>query len=100
MSIPSSDIITAMEGLLSIAADTTRPKILYSIANTEKCVSDIVKEVEASQSLVSHQIRVLKNANLLSSRKEGTRVYYALADHHVLELLEVVNEHVSEKKGN
>lgn len=99
--IPSEKIIDAMEETLNIASDSTRLKILYSLlpskGNSEKSVSDIIKDIGASQSLVSHQLRVLKDADLIGSRKEGTRVYYYLKDEHVYELIKVVYEHVCEK---
>lgn len=98
MAIPDNKVLGAMQQLLSVVADFTRLKILCSIAREEKCVSEICADVGASQSLVSHQIRVMKSANILSSRKEGTRVFYALADDHVLALLEVVASHVQEKR--
>jgi DNA-binding transcriptional ArsR family regulator len=83
--------------LLNIASDYTRLKILYAISETEKNVSEIVKEAGASQSLVSHQLKVLRKAHLVTTHKEGTKVYYALADEHVIALLDVVYAHVSEK---
>lgn len=100
--IPSEKIIDAMEEMLNVASDSTRLKILYSLLpskgkNSEKSVSDIIKDIGASQSLVSHQLRVLKDADLIGSRKEGTRVYYYLKDEHVYELIKVVYEHVCEK---
>ncbi len=95
--IPEDSIIDKMESLLNIASDFTRLKILYCIAEEEKSVSEIVVEVGASQSLVSHQLQVLRKANLVSTRKEGTRVYYALADEHVNALLNIVHEHVCEE---
>ncbi len=94
--LPEDKILDKMESLLNVASDFTRLKILYSISDREKSVSEIVEEVGASQSLVSHQIKVLKKANLVSSRKEGTRVFYQLADEHIVQLLNVVYEHVME----
>ncbi|MCQ2772001.1 MAG: metalloregulator ArsR/SmtB family transcription factor [Bacilli bacterium] len=94
--IPENKVLDKMESLLNVASDFTRLKILYSISGEEKSVSDIVKEVGASQSLVSHQIKVLKKANLVISRKEGTRVFYQLADDHIVQLLSVVYDHVTE----
>nr|MCR5091548.1 metalloregulator ArsR/SmtB family transcription factor [Bacilli bacterium] len=76
----------------------TRLKIMYAIMKEEKSVSEIVEEVGASQSLVSHQLSVLKNADLVSTRKDGTKVFYRLADEHVDMLLKIVYEHVSEKE--
>ena len=95
--MPSEQILDEMENLLNIASDFTRLKIMYSISDKEKSVSEIVDEVGASQSLVSHQLKVLRKANLVSTRKEGTRVYYALADDHVIALLNIVHEHVTEE---
>lgn len=94
--LPEDKILDKMESLLNVASDFTRLKILYSISDGEKSVSEIVEEVGASQSLVSHQIKVLKKANLVSSRKEGTRVFYQLADDHIVQLLKIVYEHVME----
>lgn len=85
-----------MEDLLNVASDYTRLKILYSIKDEDKCVSTIVEEVGASQSLVSHQLKVLKKFNLVKTHKEGTKVFYTLADHHVDDLLHIVQEHAEE----
>jgi DNA-binding transcriptional ArsR family regulator len=87
-----------MESVLNVASDFTRLKIMYAIMKEEKSVSEIVEEVGASQSLVSHQLSVLKNADLVSTRKDGTKVFYRLADEHVDMLLKIVYEHVSEKE--
>jgi DNA-binding transcriptional ArsR family regulator len=96
--LPNDETIDRMESLLNIASDSTRLKILYSISEGEKNVSEIVDEVGASQSLVSHQLMILREANLVSTRKEGTKVFYSLADDHVIALLKVVYDHVTEKK--
>ena len=69
----------------------------YYYAIFDNSVSEIVKEVGASQSLVSHQLQVLRNANLVSYRKVGTSVFYSLDDEHVSQLISVVREHVEEK---
>ena len=95
--MPRDEVLDKMEELLNVASDFTRLKIMYSISDKEKSVSEIVYEVGASQSLISHQLNVLKKANLVSTRKEGTRVFYFLSDEHVIELLNVVNEHVLEE---
>lgn len=104
--MPKSKIISDMENMLKIAADSTRLKIMFSLLDDdiekeiihERCVGDIQTIVGASQSLVSHQLKVLKDADLVNTRKEGTKVYYSLKDEHVRKLLEVVLEHVLEKQ--
>lgn len=99
--IPDNKIIDKMETLLNVASDFTRLKILYAIKDSRKSVSQIVNLVDASQSLISHQLSVLKKNNLVSSEKEGTNVYYKLTDDHVVKLISIVYEHVleSEKGG-
>ena len=58
----------------------------------------IAREIGASQSLVSHQLKVLKDADLVRTRKEKTKVYYALKDRHIRLLLGVAYEHVMEEE--
>ena len=96
--MPNDKTIDKMEAILNVASDFTRLKIMYAISENELSVGEIVKEVGASQSLVSHQLDVLKKAHLVSIRKEGHRVYYRLDDDHVIQLLEVTYAHVSEEK--
>ncbi len=116
--IPNSQELELMNEILSVASDTTRLKIMFSLLDDslcvcenhchcnehlenektiEKCVNEIVLDVNASQSLVSHQLKVLKDAGLVGSRKESTKVYYFLKDEHVRKLIEVVLEHAREK---
>ena len=63
----------------------------------EKCVSEIVETTGCSQSLVSHQLKVLKDADIVKTRRDGLKIYYSLKDAHVKELLNVVKDHVEER---
>ena len=114
--------IGKMQSLLETASDTTRLKIMLALLDDdlcchgseghhcddckclscmiEKCVNDIANEIGASQSLVSHQLKVLKDADLVRTRKEKTKVYYSLKDKHVRLLLGVAYEHVMEENEN
>ena len=94
--MPSDEVIDKMEAMLNIASDFTRLKIMYAISEGEKNVTEIVKEVGASQSLVSHQLSVLRKNNLVRTRKVGTSVFYSLSDEHVVKLLDLVCEHAGE----
>ena len=99
--MPKSKIIEEMENMLKIAADSTRLKILCCLLDGEeepvkKSVSKIIEEVGASQSLVSHQLKVLKDSDLVDFEKEGTKCFYYLKDDHVRKLIEVVYDHVQE----
>lgn len=95
--LPNEKTIERMEELLNVASDFTRLKILYCINGEEKNVSEIMEAVGASQSLISHQLRILRKNKLVDTRKEGHKVFYRLADEHVTKLLEVVHDHVNEK---
>ena len=114
------ETISKMESLLVTASDKTRLKIMLALLDDslchcghcedehdcsncksldcmiEKCVNDIAAEVGASQSLVSHQLKVLKDADLVRTRKESTKVYYSLKDKHIRLLLGVAYDHVME----
>ena len=90
--------IEKMEELLNVASDFTRLKIMHALLQGEKNVGELIEEVGASQSLVSHQLQVLRKNRLVSVRKDGTRAYYILNDEHINKLFEVVYEHVKEKE--
>ena len=95
----NEDIISKMRDMLSIASDMTRLKIMLALLDenqSEKCVSELVAEVGASQSLISHQLKVLKNFDLVSTRRDGKKIYYSLADDHVRQLIYVALEHAME----
>ena len=114
------ETIYKIERVLNVCGDATRLKILFSLIDDdactcgnnincccsrcgaktcmiERCVSEIVEEVKCSQSLVSHQLRVLKDLYVVKSRKDGLRVYYSLSDGHIKEMLNVLKEHVEEE---
>ena len=112
-------LLTEMADLLRIAGDPTRLKImLFLLGNSideikaaprhchfqgeeetlERSVNQIAEATQSSQSLVSHQLKILKDADLVATRKQGRQVFYRLSDGHVKELVEVVLEHVLEKE--
>jgi len=94
----TNEIITEMSQILFVASDKVRLKILLALLDGEMCVSDLEEVTEASQSLVSHQLRVLRKAKLVTFRKVGNRVFYSLGDDHVHDLIQVAYEHAAEKK--
>ena len=101
LKIENDETFDEIEEFLKVAADYTRLKILYTLLDGEMCVCDIQERIDASQSLVSHQLRVLKKADLVRGRKEGKHCFYSLSDEHVIRLLELVYEHViQESKDN
>ena len=82
--------------LFKVFGDSTRIKILYVLNEGEKCVNDIADDLSMTVSAISHQLRILKNAELVHSRRAGKTVFYALADDHVKTILAQGMEHVNE----
>lgn len=80
-------------------SDKTRLRILVALAIHELCVCDIAELLGMTQSAISHQLRFLKQARLVSNRKEGKTVYYMLCDQHISVILRQGLEHVQEENG-
>jgi DNA-binding transcriptional ArsR family regulator len=77
-----------------LLADPSRVRMIYALLEAgELCVSDLAGLVEASESATSHQLRQLRLAGLVRSRKQGREVFYRVADTHVRLLLDVAVEH-------
>ncbi len=95
-SLPEDRIVTATVRLLKGFSDDTRLRILCLLRDREVCVHEIVDALDMSQSAISHQLRVLRDARLVSHRREGRHVYYRLADDHVREMLENALSHGAE----
>ena len=67
-------------------ADPTRLKILSVLLRGEIRVSDLAQRTQTSQSAVSHQLRVLRDLRFVSSRREGTQIFYRIDDEHIEDL--------------
>jgi ArsR family transcriptional regulator len=94
--MPVEEEVYDLAELFKMLSDPTRVKILYSILENEINVSDITEIVGSTQSAVSHQLRVLKQARLVKYRKLGKSVIYSVSDEHVATILSMGMEHISE----
>ena len=94
--LPDEDTLYDLSELFRIFGDSTRIRILYVLFEAEMCVCDIAALLGMTQSAISHQLRALKNARLVKSRREGKTVFYALADDHVKTIIDQGIEHVKE----
>ena len=92
--MPKPAEIRGASELLKAVGDPTRMRILCALADRELCVCDLQAVLGLSQSAVSHQLRTLRNARLVTYRREGKMAYYTLADDHVRRLLDLSLEHV------
>lgn len=95
-SLPDVEMLYDLADLFKVFADTTRIKILYALMIDDMCVACIAETVGASQSAVSHQLRILKQARLVKFRREGKQVIYSLSDDHVHTVLAQGMSHICE----
>lgn len=94
--MPLEDDIYLVAELYKNFGDFTRVKILYALTVQEMCVNDLASMLNMSQSSISHQLRVLKQARLIKYVKKGKNVIYSLSDSHVKTLLDQAYEHIKE----
>lgn len=96
--LPEEKRLTELADLFKLFGDGTRIKILYSLFESELCVCAISELLGMSQSAISHQLKVLRDGNLIANRREGKTIYYFLADDHVRTIIGQGYEHITEKK--
>lgn len=77
-------------------SDETRIKLLYSLSRSKMCVCDLAALLGMTVSAISHQLRVLRQAGLVRSEKQGKVVYYMLSDDHVNTVFNNAIEHIME----
>lgn len=92
----NEDELQDLADLFKMFADSTRIKILVDLSDGEKNVTEICEDLEMNQSAVSHQLKILRNAKLLSARREGKSMYYSLADDHVSTIIAMGKDHIEE----
>ena len=94
--LPPEATLMDLAELFHVFGDSTRIKILYVLFEHELCVCDIAGLLGMTVSAISHQLRILKSAKLVSWRKSGKTVFYALADDHVRTIINQGLEHITE----
>ena len=98
--LPTDELLCDLSDLFKIFGDTTRIKILYSLFESEMCVCAIAELLGMTQSAISHQLKILKDANLVGNRREGKTIYYFLSDDHVRTVIAQGFEHLIEEGNN
>lgn len=89
--------VERLNRLFSALADPTRIRILNALMVTEElCVCDLAVIADLSVSAVSHQLRLLRDRDLVNARRDGRMVYYSLADDHVSSLMNSGVDHANE----
>ena len=89
--------VERLSRLFSALSDPTRLRILHALMVTQElCVCDLAVIADLSVSAVSHQLRLLRDRDLVNARRDGRMVYYSLADDHVSTLMKTGAEHANE----
>ena len=94
--MPTEDQMYDLSELFKVFGDSTRIRILYVLFERDVCVADIAEALNMTQSAISHQLRILKQAKLVSARRDGKSVIYSLADDHVRTIIAQGQEHICE----
>jgi ArsR family transcriptional regulator len=94
--MPSEESLFSLADFFRVFGDSTRIKILYALFESELCVCDIAGTLNMTVSAVSHQLKTLKQARLVSSKRNGKSVIYFLADDHVKTVIDQAVEHLNE----
>lgn len=94
--LPSEESLYDLAELFKVFGDSTRIRILFVLFEAEVCVCDLAEALNMTQSAVSHQLKVLKQAKLVKNRREGKSIFYSLADDHVRAIIAQGMDHVEE----
>lgn len=85
--MPEENTLYDLAELFKVFGDSTRIRILWALDEAEMCVCDIAYLLNMTQSAISHQLRVLKQAKLVKNRRDGKVMFYSLDDEHVKDIL-------------
>lgn len=96
---PSNQLINTLSDFFKIFGDTTRVKTMCALDKSEMCVGDISVLLDMTVSAVSHQLKILREASLVKTKRQGKIVFYSLADEHVQRIIECGIEHIIEKES-
>lgn len=97
--MPAEEVLYDTGDFFKILGDSTRIKILFALLQGELCVGDLSACLGLSQSAISHQLRILRQSNLVKFQKDGKTVIYSLDDAHVEQILATGLAHIEHRRG-
>lgn len=92
----SLEKLNSLADLFKIFGDLTRLRIMKALFNGPMSVGQIANKLQMSQSAISHQLKYLKDANLVKGKRNGKSIYYELADEHVKIIFKTGIDHIYE----
>lgn len=94
--LPPDEELQDLADFFKVFGDMTRLKIMNVLLVSDMCVQDIAASIGMSESAVSHQLRLLKQMDLVKNRRDGKTIFYSLADSHIKIILSTGIEHMEE----
>ena len=94
--MPNDETLGDLGEFFKTFGDSTRIRIVAALIAGELCVHDIAAVLGMTVSAVSHQLRVLRQAKIVRTRRDGKQIFYSIDDEHVGILFSVALEHVRE----
>ena len=83
--------------LMKVLSNRDRMMLLCQISQGEMCVSELEECLDIHQSTLSQQLTVLRNEELVETRREGKQIYYSLSNHVALEVMDVLSRNYCSK---
>lgn len=96
--MPKGEEIEQLAAFYKVMSDGTRLKLLIGLESGELCATDLASLSGMSRSAISHQLKALKAAKLVKSRRDGKTVFYSLDDEHIHSVLNVALDHLREER--
>lgn len=97
--IISDEELNEVLRIVSVLNDFNRIKIIYALSEAELCVHELADLLDLSQSATSHHLRILRNSKLVKFRKEEKHVFYSILDEKIVDILNILNEHIKLEKN-
>lgn len=94
-----SDMLKKLAKFMKTIGDANRLKIIWVIGKEERSVSEITNETDLSQTLVSFHLKILRESDIVETKRIGAFIYYSLGNPELIDLLAACGEHVYRTTG-
>ena len=99
MVLPDEKVLEFKARLFKVVSDPNRLKILEILRNGDNCQCEIIPLIGQSQPTVSRHLRLLEESGLISSSKDGTKIFYTVVNKHVYKMIDAIDENMIELVG-
>ncbi|MEA4882478.1 MAG: metalloregulator ArsR/SmtB family transcription factor [Clostridia bacterium] len=91
-------VVAGVSEIFRVLGDETRCRIVHMLSVEELCTCELAEALGITMPAVSHHLRLLRALRLVKTRPQGKHVFYALADHHIVGLINLAQEHYDEER--